>query len=169
MSNHPGLRKRLISLIKAAASRGIASGYAGFHERRAEEKEPWRIKRSTIHGNGLFATSDIQAGDHLGRSANLEEDEAGLPRWDITEASRYTNHSPDPNAETVIAGNIMSMQAVRPIARGEEIKVSYAQVSAGISPGTRLTYKGKPVPQISETDLSKWAMDTGKHGRSSDY
>ena len=143
-------------------SGGIPSEYLDFGEKEAEEEEPWRVEKSDIHGKGIFALRDIPVGGHVAHSADLEEDDVGLGRWELSEAGRYTNHSPDPNTVVISDGQKMTMAAAAPIEKGDEIKVSYFQVSSAMSPGTRLTYKGKPMRTVDASDLSKWAMDYGK-------
>ena len=155
MSKQTELRKSLIALIKVAARREIPLA-----EKQAKEKEPWRVEKSDIHGKGLFAIRDIPVGGHVAHSADLEEDDVGLGQWELSEAARYTNHSRDPNTTVNSDGQKMTMVAASPIKSGEEIKVSYFQVGNVMSPGTRLTHKGKPMRTVDAGDLSKWAMDT---------
>ena len=45
------------------------------------------------------------------------------------------------------------------IKNGDEIRVSYFQVSGAMGPGTELTYKGVPRKPVEAEELSKWAMD----------
>ncbi len=73
------------------------------------------INVSQIQGFGVFADEFI-APDEIVAPAFTEKG------W--TEAGRYANHSPLPNAK--LAGN--DFLAVKPIKEGEEITVNYRQV-----------------------------------------
>ena len=84
-----------------------------------------------------------------------------MDRWELTEAARYTNHSTDPNTTVDSDGSKMTMRALQPIKEGDEIRVSYFQVSKAMSPGQQLTYEGKPMRSVTPEELSKWAMDIG--------
>ena len=165
MSKQTEIRKSLIALIKEAAMREIpltkndALQELGFSGKKEQESEPWRIEKSDIHGKGIFAVRGIPVGGHVAHSADLERDDVGLGNWELSEAGRYTNHSPDPNTIVTSDGKKMTMVAASPIEEGDEIKVSYFQVSNTMSPGTRLTYKGKPMRSVDAGELSKWAMD----------
>lgn len=79
---------------------------------------------SPIHGKGLFATTDIEAGRIIvtGRLGRFR-----------TPAGRYTNHSKHPNARWVEDHGDMFLQAIVPIKGyrggfvGEEITIDYRQ------------------------------------------
>ena len=149
------LRMNLLALIKEAARRDIP-----FRTKSGEE-EPWRVEKSDIHGKGIFATRDISAGEHVAHSADLEQDDVGMDRWELTEAARYTNHSRDPNTVVDSHGSKMTRRAFKPLKEGDEIRVSYFQVGRAMSPGQTLTYNGKPMRSVTPEELSKWAMDAG--------
>jgi len=119
------------------------------------EKEPWRVEKSDIHGKGLFAIRDIPTGGHVTHTADLEDDE-GLGRWELSEAARYTNHSPDPNTRATSDGQKMTMVAASPIKKGDEITVSYFQVASTTGAGARITHKGKPMCSVGAGELRKW-------------
>jgi hypothetical protein len=142
-------------------SGGIPAEYLDFGEKQAEE-EPWRIEKSDIHGKGMFATRDIPAGGRVAHSADFIPGEMGMDDWELSEAARYTNHSPNPNTIVTSDKQKMTMVAAAPIKKGDEIKVSYFQVTGAMSPGTRLTHKRKPMREVDAGELSKWAMDYGR-------
>lgn len=147
------LRANLIALIKEAVQRDIP------FRTKVGESEPWRIEKSDIHGKGLFATRDIDAGERVAHSADLESDEIGMDRWELSEAARYTNHAKTPNTLVDSDGAKMTMVAMRPIKEGEEIRVSYFQVGSVMAPGQQLTYNGKPMRSVTPEELTKWAFD----------
>jgi hypothetical protein len=168
MSRQTEIRKSLIALIKEAAMRKIpltkndAFQKLGFDGKKESESEPWRIEKSDIHGKGLFATRDIEPGGLVAHSATFIPGTPGKDthhKWDLSEAARYTNHAADPNTMVTSDGENMKMVAASPIKNGDEIRVSYFQVSGAMGPGTELTYKGVPRKPVEAEELSKWAMD----------
>jgi uncharacterized protein len=93
------------------------------------------VKRSPIHGKGLFATEWIWPGAYVGRYAGPRVEEDGrYVLWiqgpDNTEYGvkginelRYINHSPEPNVE--FEG--VELFAMHGIAPGEEILLHYGE------------------------------------------
>jgi hypothetical protein len=111
---------------------------------------PYRVRRSRIHGTGVFATKPIAAGtrivEYLGeRVSHREADrryegkEAGdnhtflftLDSRTVIDAgvggnaARFINHCCDPNCEAVIDGRRIWIEAVRDIAPGDELCYDY--------------------------------------------
>jgi uncharacterized protein len=110
------------------------------------------VRRSVIHGNGLFAREPIGVGEQLGRrdddqytvmtDAQFRAYITTVNSWDAValggglhrvslvaredDATNYSNHSCLPNAET----NDVGLVASRDIAEDEEITVDYARLSA---------------------------------------
>ena len=74
------------------------------------------VKPSPIHGNGLFALRDFAAGEVVC---------PGRIDGHRTPAGRYTNHSANPNATSVMVGDDINAVALRTIHAGEEILISY--------------------------------------------
>ncbi len=101
------------------------------------------VKRSSA-GLGLFAAEPIKRGaiiiEYVGnRISNKEADEKGgkylfevssrttidgSPRWNT---ARYANYSCKPNAEAVIHGSRVMIEAIRRIEAGEEITYDYGK------------------------------------------
>ena len=81
------------------------------------------IKKSQIHGRGLFATERIPEGLILGIT-HIEDDRFrdGLIR---TEIGGYFNHSETPNCEIITFGDIKFLKTIEPIDVGEEITARY--------------------------------------------
>jgi SET domain-containing protein len=107
----------------------------------------FRIGRSTT-GLGLFATKPIPAKAYIvtysgqripSRQAQYGERHRGAKymfeinsRWTIDGSSRrnlgrYANHSCRPNAEAVLRGGKVAIEALRDIAPGEEITYDYGK------------------------------------------
>jgi SET domain-containing protein len=81
------------------------------------------IRKSNIHGRGLFATERIPAGIILG--VTHVEDlrfKDGLIR---TELGGYFNHADLPNCEIISFGDIKMLRAIKPIEVDEEITARY--------------------------------------------
>jgi SET domain-containing protein len=96
------------------------------------------VKKSTIHGFGVFADKDIRSGEKLEECAfvfsNTEDEviidyifEAGKKFALLFGYGSLYNHSDDPNAEYSfnMKGRVATFKAARAIKKGEEIFVSY--------------------------------------------
>ena len=81
------------------------------------------IKRSSIHGLGLYATSSISAGFVLGIT-HVKDDrfENGYIR---TPMGGFFNHSENPNCEVVATGDYILLITLRVILAEEEITARY--------------------------------------------
>ena len=78
---------------------------------------PFTIKPSRIHGEGIFASTNIEQGGSIGTMR------IGLNR---TPLGYKTNHSSHPNAVSVAQGDGgEELVALRPIQEGEEITINY--------------------------------------------
>lgn len=111
---------------------------------------PFRLRRSRIHGRGVFATEFIPAGtrivEYRGERISNEEADRRYPDDPSTRhhtflfsiddevvvdaahggnASRWINHSCDPNCDAVIEDERIFIEAVRDIAPGEELTYDY--------------------------------------------
>lgn len=75
------------------------------------------LKKSTIHGYGLFATQNFQKGQFIAMARILNK---------RTPAGRYCNHSGDPNsAMTLMENGNVSLDAIKQIKPGDEILNDY--------------------------------------------
>jgi SET domain-containing protein len=116
--------------------------------RPAYQKFDVRVQASTIDGQGVFAAEAIaprlKIGEIRGESLSVRDARIRATRYErimIVEVSarkaidfskssdpmRYTNHSCAPNARLCIRQGRVEFYALRPIARGEEITVSYGE------------------------------------------
>ena len=81
------------------------------------------IRKSKIHGLGLFATEDIPAGHEFGIThVKNESFENGYIR---TPLGGFFNHSDSPNCEAYIDNDYIKLRAVKDIWLGEEITAAY--------------------------------------------
>ncbi len=111
---------------------------------------PYRVRRSKIHGTGVFATRRIAKGtrivEYLGeRITHAEADRRYAGKADDDNhtflftvdartvidagvggnAARYINHSCAPNCETVVEERRIFIEAIKEIAPGEELAYDY--------------------------------------------
>jgi hypothetical protein len=77
------------------------------------------VKPSEIEGVGLFATKEFKQGEKI-----MQATINGMR----TQAGRFTNHHPEPNAEPVLSGGDFHLIAKRDISN-EEITTSYRQTN----------------------------------------
>ncbi len=113
--------------------------------------QPFVVKRSRIQGRGGFATRDIRKGERIveyvgerisWKQADHRYDDDGMGRhhtflFAVTSRtvidgavdgndSRYINHACDPNCEAVDEKGRIFIEAMRPIAAGDELFYDYA-------------------------------------------
>jgi SET domain-containing protein len=111
---------------------------------------PYRVRRSKIHGTGVFATRRIPKGErvveYLGeRVSHAEADRRYADKADDDNhtflftvdarvvidagvggnAARWINHSCDPNCETVVEDRRIFIEAIRDIEAGDELVYDY--------------------------------------------
>lgn len=113
----------------------------------------FRVGRSAIQGKGAFATRDIRRGERIGEytgerisweeaDARYDDESQGRHHTFLFEvddetvidaavggnASRYINHSCDPNCEATIEHGHVFIDAVKSIRKGEELFYDYSYV-----------------------------------------
>lgn len=123
------------------------------HTSTKQGPPPCKVRRSTIHGNGVFATRAIDAGERiieytgkridwseaLRRTAAANgpvnhtfyfslEDGNVIDGGDEGNDARWINHACEPNCEAYEEEGRVFIHALRPIARGEELHYNYALV-----------------------------------------
>ena len=111
---------------------------------------PFRVRRSAIHGTGVFATRRIRQGtrivEYLGERVSHEEADRRYADRDVADnhtflftvdeqtvidagvggnAARFLNHGCDPNCETVIEKRRVFIEAIRDIEVGAELVYDY--------------------------------------------
>ena len=132
-----------------------SSRYQIFKRAQKVPTHPRRIqvRRSAVHGKGVYAAQDIAAGDtlieYVGEIISWEEAQARHPHdpanpnhtfyFHIDEnrvidalnggnSSRWINHSCDPNCEADEQGGRIFIKALRDIAAGEELNYDYGLI-----------------------------------------
>jgi SET domain-containing protein len=89
--------------------------------------EELTIKESDIHGLGLFAVVDIEAGHDFG----ITHHNLGWPIGMTirTPLGGFYNHSTEPNCETKAVGYTRRLQSINDIKAGEELTAFYTMYS----------------------------------------
>lgn len=84
------------------------------------------VKKSKIHGNGLFANEPIKKGDTIGvahQILNTSNHKVFIPTAIV--GSNYNHSKNNPNAENVNDGNKRYLVALKDIKPGTEITANY--------------------------------------------
>lgn len=110
----------------------------------------YSVRRSRVHGRGLFARTHYEpgalVGEYRGRVIDAASESETSSAWNEDPAYtllfavddcltidagvngnsiRYINHSCDPNCETSVEGERVYVRAIRQIAPGEELTYDY--------------------------------------------
>ena len=81
------------------------------------------LRKSEIHGHGLFATQTIEANRDLG--VTHVADSRFSDGYIRTALGSYVNHSKQPNIKGVREGDTYHFVTINEIAKGEELLVDY--------------------------------------------
>ncbi len=122
---------------------------------RSAEAPAYEIRRSPIHGTGVFAARNLRKGERIveytgEKISKAESERRGLDlmekarhdggaavyifsldeRWDLDgdrpdNDARLINHSCDPNCEALNYDNRLFIEAIRAIQKGEELSFNY--------------------------------------------
>jgi len=120
---------------------------------------PYRVRRSRIHGTGVFATRPIVRGtriiEYVGERVSHAEADRRYAGKDVRDnhtflftvdartvidagvggnAARFINHSCEPNCEAVLTRRRVFIVALRDIAAGEELAYDYGIERAADDP-----------------------------------
>jgi uncharacterized protein len=117
---------------------------------RKNSPRPFEVRRSKVHGRGVFATRSIRKGtrliEYIGEIIDEDEADRRYP-WVDDEphhtflfrledgsvidagprgnAAKYINHSCDPNCEAVEDDGRIFIEAIRGVRKGEELVYDY--------------------------------------------
>jgi hypothetical protein len=113
-------------------------------KKKSKKEAVWTVKNSQLHGLGLFSNQAIAPGQTIVKAAKRMGGQDGLDRYEITFATRYTNHSSTPNARLKkVASGRVEIIAEQPIKVGAEVLVDYHRTQSALGPGSYMTYRGK--------------------------
>ena len=105
----------------------LVKKYKDIIEQKKETDESlnknFKIDKSPIHGKGVFASKDLQAGEFINIAIYRGED--GVPH--TTKFGGYLNHSYNPNAITNKDGDKYLTYAGKKINNGDEVTVDYTK------------------------------------------
>lgn len=87
----------------------------------------WKVGKSEIHGNGIFATQNITPGTDIGVSIPMIRDTPHLRMFYRNTFGLLVNDSKIPNARTVKRGDDWHFTAIKSIKENEEILVDYQE------------------------------------------
>ncbi len=90
-----------------------------------------RVKKSPIHGRGLFATQRIRKGTVIGQlEGRITRKNGAYVLWlthelgvQVTNKYRFVNHSDNPNAAYFDDATLVALRTIQP---GEEITHNYS-------------------------------------------
>tara|TARA_Y100000034_G_C6844575_1_gene382460 strand:+ start:780 stop:1163 length:384 start_codon:yes stop_codon:yes gene_type:complete len=86
-----------------------------------EQKNKLKIKKSPVHGLGVFAVEDIPANTNLG-PAQIKQPEGG---YQMTTLGKYHNHSYSPTCYNKMVGNTRYLYPHTDLKSGDEITIDY--------------------------------------------
>jgi SET domain-containing protein len=146
--------KKPATRTKRTSARGKPGPHHHAHMRAATRRErpdrPYEVRRSRIHGRGVYATQRIPVGtrviEYLGERISHDEadsryeekgeddghtflfvvdDDICIDAGVGGNEARYINHSCDANCETIIEEGRVFIDAIRDIRPGEELGYDY--------------------------------------------
>jgi len=85
----------------------------------------WKIKKSPIHGNGVFARENIQIGTDLGVGLVLLLDNIKVRIFQRRILGLLVNHSTTPNLVFIRKQDEWSLRTIKQIQSDEELTVNY--------------------------------------------
>jgi hypothetical protein len=92
----------------------------------------WKVSRSKIHGNGVFASEDVKVHEDLGVSIPLIEEQPRSLLYHRNTFGLLVNDSKTPNAKVVKLGKDWHFVSTKPIKKDEEILVDYEDYESKI-------------------------------------
>ena len=125
-------------------------------KKKSKKEAVWTVKNSQLHGLGLFSNKAVKPGQTIVKAAQRQGGQDGLDRYEITFATRYTNHADVPNARLKkVASGRIEIVATQPIEKGAEVLVDYKRTRSAFGPGSYMTYRGEV--RATKEDLEKQA------------
>lgn len=85
----------------------------------------WKVQKSDIHGNGVFAATPLKSGEDIGVSIPLVSDTKSVKTYQRNVFGLLINDSKDPNCTCKKIGGDWHFVAIRSIEENEEILVDY--------------------------------------------
>lgn len=134
-------------------------------QRAAARKQRFEVRDSPVHGRGVFATTDIAAGEHLlDYGGEVVPWDVAQQRWEASgvdpdhtfffdlgdgtvidggsngNEARFINHGCDPNCEALDDEGTISISTRRAVRAGDELFIDYALIVDDPDADTAATY-----------------------------
>jgi len=117
--------------MKSVAGIACTLDFARSGSGRMYDTNMIQVKKSAIHGQGLFASKLIRKGTVIGRiEGNITCRNGAHVLWltpqlavKVTNEFRFVNHADEPNAAYFDDATVVALRSIRP---GEEITHNYA-------------------------------------------
>ncbi len=98
--------------------------------------ELYQVKKSKIHGNGVFATRDFHEEEFINVVAIMHNVRAEDNNFIISDFGKLINHSYEPNGELRDNAGVYTMYATQKIKDGDEMTVDYTKTKEFKQPGS---------------------------------
>jgi len=92
----------------------------------------WKVQKSSIHGNGVFASTNLKKGEDIGVSLPLVNDDNFVKVYQRNTFGLLINDSKTPNAVCQKINGDWHFVALQAIKKDEEICVDYSDYEAKI-------------------------------------
>lgn len=89
--------------------------------------ELYQVKKSKIHGSGVFATRDFHEEEFINVVAIMHNVRPEDVNFIITDFGKLINHSYEPNGELRDNAGVYTMYATQKIKNGDEMTVDYTK------------------------------------------
>lgn len=106
----------------------------------------WKVSKSKVHGNGVFASEDVKEHTDLGICIPLVNELLGHIMFQRNTFGLLVNESKTPNAKIAKVGKDWHFISTKPIKKDEEILVDYKDYEDKIDLESAIT--GKKVSVI---------------------
>lgn len=101
----------------------------------------WKVLKSEIHGNGVFAAVSINEGDDIGVSIPVISDEKQVKTYQRNTFGLLINDSNNPNCTCKKINGDWHFVAIRSIQKDEEILVNYKDYEMKIDMDSFILHK----------------------------
>jgi len=101
---------------------------------RMKKRAELMVRPSKIHGEGLFTTSRLPAGENIGLGMTQTGNTGSLDAdYKQTPHAKKVNHSASPNMKLVRKGGKLFMVTTKPVQSGEELTSDYRHASVEVA------------------------------------
>jgi hypothetical protein len=87
----------------------------------------WKVGKSKIHGNGIFATQDLQPNEDLGAAIPMIKDSSDHRLFQRNTLGLLINDSKDPNVKCSKVGTDWHFITTKSIPKDDEIVIQYQE------------------------------------------